>query len=85
MGNWARGALMAEAVKALPNEVQDNIELQIWNVKKIEGLNRQKALNVVRIPTMTINKRLAFESLIPDQEELLDVTREFLLEFNEGE
>lgn len=70
---------MADTVKDLPHKIKDEIELQIRDVFKLEGFNRQKALNVLRIPSMTINKMLVFENCVPDKEDLLDVMHEFLL------
>ena len=74
---------MAESVKALPNKILNDIELKIWNVCTMEGFNRKKALNVVRIPSLTINNQLAFEAIIPDDEELLDVMHKSLRDLTE--
>lgn len=74
---------MADAVRSLPDEIIDNVELKIRDVFTMEGLNRKKELNVLVIPSITINNRLAFETLIPDEEELIDVMHEFLQEVDE--
>lgn len=71
---------MIDAVKALPPKILDELELKIWNVTTVEGFNRKKELKVGRIPSLTINEQLAFESLIPHRKKLLNKIHEFLQE-----
>lgn len=75
---------MIDAVKALPPNILAELELKIWNVTTIEGFNRKKELKVGRIPSLTINEQLAFESLIPHRKKLLNKIQEFLQESDKG-
>lgn len=76
---------MIDAVKALPPKIQADLELKIWNVTTIEGFSRKKELKVGRIPSLTINEQLAFESLIPNRKILLSKIHEFLQESAQGQ
>ena len=69
---------MVQAVKALPREIQEIIELRLWNVLDAEGMQRKTALNAVCMPTMAMNNRLVFESYIPMREELIEAIQECL-------
>ena len=69
---------MVEAVKFLPPEVLDVVELKVWDITIPSGIERKAALNVVRMPTMAINGLLAFESSIPSEEELIEAIKEHL-------
>lgn len=62
---------MVEAVKALPPEIQENIELRVWNVKTREGIRRKQELGARCIPGIAVDCEMVFESTIPPQEELI--------------
>ncbi|MGB9802858.1 hypothetical protein [Desulfofundulus sp.] len=62
---------MAEAVRALPQEIQDGIEVLIWNVKSLEGINRKLELGARVIPAIALNNEVVYESTIPSQDELI--------------
>ncbi|MQL52724.1 hypothetical protein GFC01_10710 [Desulfofundulus thermobenzoicus] len=62
---------MAEAVKALPQEIQDLIEAHIWNVKTREGIERKAELKAKVIPSIALNGELVYESAIPPREDLI--------------
>lgn len=76
--------MMAESVKSLPKELLDNIDLQMVNVFTREGLDRQKELHVIRIPTITVNNMLAVETMIPVEDELIEIMHDFLEEFDKN-
>ncbi|MCR6544966.1 hypothetical protein [Dehalobacterium formicoaceticum] len=69
---------MADSVRSLPIEITDRITLQMRNCFTREGLDRKKELNVLVIPSITINEMLAFETQVPDEEELIEAMDEFL-------
>jgi len=71
---------MVDAVKALPQEIKNIIELRLWNVLEAEGMRLKMALNAVRMPTMAMNNRLFFESYIPVEEELIEAIQECFTE-----
>ena len=71
--------MMVEVVKDLPPNIQENIELKVWNVTTREGFDRKKQLKVVRIPSLTVNERVVFES-IPDGNQLAGKINGILLE-----
>lgn len=62
---------MAEAVRVLPQEIQDGIEVFIWNVKTLEGINRKLELGARVIPALALNNEVVYESTIPSQDELI--------------
>jgi len=69
---------MAESVKVLPPEIQDLIEVRIWNVKEPQGINRIKELGARVVPCIAINDEVVFQSGIPQEEELITAIRERL-------
>jgi hypothetical protein len=62
---------MVEAVEVLPPEIQGRIEVRIWNVKTLEGIRRRKEL-MAKVPSITLNDEVVFQSGIPEQQELID-------------
>ncbi|TEB12976.1 hypothetical protein Pmgp_00614 [Pelotomaculum propionicicum] len=62
---------MVESVKALPKEIQAMIELQVWNIERIDVINRKMSLRAKSIPSIAINQEMIFESTIPPQEDLI--------------
>jgi len=69
---------MVEVVKDLPPKLQDRIQLKVWNVTTREGFERKKTLKVIRIPSLTVNEQLVFDS-IPDGNQLEGRIWEILL------
>lgn len=61
---------MVEAVKVLPREIQDIIEVRTWNVKELEGIKRKAALQA-KVPSIAINGEVVFQSGIPVEEDLI--------------
>lgn len=62
---------MAESVKFLPPEIQDIIEVRVWNVKELPGIERKAALGARGIPSIAVGLEMVFESVIPTREDLI--------------
>ncbi|MEW6274740.1 MAG: hypothetical protein AB1556_06450 [Bacillota bacterium] len=60
-----------EAVKALPPEIREKIDLRVWNVKTREGIKRKSELGAKCIPGIAVDNEMVFESTIPAQEDLI--------------
>ncbi len=67
---------MAESVKALPNEIQDLIEVREWDMRTREGVVRFKQLKAKSLPSVALNDELVFEANIPPQEDLIQAIRD---------
>jgi hypothetical protein len=63
---------MAESVKVLPDNIQEIIEVQEWDMRTREGITRFKALKAKSLPSVALDGELVYESIIPMQEELID-------------
>ena len=66
---------MAEAVKVLPREIQDLMEVREWDMRTREGVNRFRELKARSLPSIALDEQLIYESLIPGQEELAEEIR----------
>ena len=62
---------MAESVKVLPEEIQQLIEVNEWDLRTREGVQRFRELKAKSLPTVALDEELVYESLIPMQEELI--------------
>jgi hypothetical protein len=62
---------MAESVKALPDSIQNMIEVQEWDMRTLEGVARFKELKAKSLPSIALDGDLVYESIIPMQEELI--------------
>jgi hypothetical protein len=62
---------MAESVKALPDNIQNMIEVQEWDMRTLEGVARFKDLKAKSLPSIALDGDLVYESIIPMQEELI--------------
>ena len=69
---------MVQSVKVLPKEIQECIEVRIWNVKELQGVKRKKEIGAKAVPSIAINEEVVFQSGIPQHEELIDAIRERL-------
>ncbi len=67
---------MVEAVKVLPQELQEVIEIRTWNVKKLEGIKKKRELRAKVVPSIGINGKIVFGSGIPEQDELIAAIKE---------
>ena len=61
---------MAQAVRDLPQEVHEMIEVREWDMRNPAHLEVFKAAKVKKLPSIAIGGELVFEALIPDREEL---------------
>jgi hypothetical protein len=62
---------MAESVKVLPDNIQNMIEVQEWDMRTLEGVARFKDLKAKSLPSIALDDELVYESIIPMQEELI--------------
>ena len=69
---------MVQSVKVLPKEIQEVIEVRLWNVKELQGIKRKKELRAKAVPSIAINEEVVFQSGIPQHEELIIAIRERL-------
>ena len=63
---------MAESVKVLPDNIQEIIKVQEWDMRTREGVERFRELKAKSLPSVALDGDLVYESLIPMQEELID-------------
>jgi hypothetical protein len=62
---------MAESVKVLPDNIQEIIKVQEWDMRTLEGVERFKDLKAKSLPSVALDGELVYESIIPMQEELI--------------
>ncbi len=62
---------MAESVKVLPEDIQQLIEVNEWDMRTREGVQRFKELKAKSLPSVALDGELVYEALIPMQEELI--------------
>ena len=62
---------MAESVKVLPDDIQEIIEVQEWDMRTREGVARFRELKAKSLPSVALDGELIYESIIPMQEELI--------------
>ena len=63
---------MAQAVRDLPQEIQAVIEVREWDMRTPDAVGVFKEKQIKKLPSIAIAGELVFESLIPDQEELVE-------------
>jgi hypothetical protein len=63
---------MLAAVADLPQDIKDKIDYHEWSLRNREGIEMFKKFNARSLPSIAINEKLCFESLIPTQEELIE-------------
>ncbi len=66
---------MAESVKALPEDIQQLIDVREWDMRTREGVNRFRELRAKSLPSVALDEDLVYEALIPPQEELVEEIR----------
>jgi hypothetical protein len=76
---------MAESVKVLPDNIQEIIEVQEWDMRTREGVERFRELKAKSLPSVALDGDLVYESLIPMQEELIDEILRRYKEKNQNE
>lgn len=62
---------MVAAVADLPKEIKDKIDYHEWSLRNREGIEMFKKFKARSLPSIAIDGKLCFESLIPTQEELI--------------
>jgi hypothetical protein len=75
---------MAESVRVLPEEIREIIEVQEWDMRTREGIQRFKELRAKSLPSVALDGDLVYEAIIPGQEELCDEIRRRYNEKNGG-
>ncbi len=63
---------MAESVKVLPDNIQEIIKVQEWDMRTLEGVRRFRELKAKSLPSIALDDELVYESIIPMQEELIE-------------
>ena len=63
---------MVQAVRDLPQEIQAIIEVREWDMHTPDAVKLFKERRVKKLPSIAVNHEMVFESLIPDQEELIE-------------
>ena len=63
---------MVQAVRGLPLEIQTIIEIREWDMRAPDAIRLFKENRIKKLPSIAIQGKPVFESLIPDQEELAD-------------
>ncbi len=76
---------MAESVKVLPDDIQKIIDVQEWDMRTREGVERFRELKAKSLPSVALDGELVYESLIPMQEELIDEISKRYQEKNQNE
>jgi len=66
---------MAESVRVLPEEIQELIHVQEWDMRTREGVQRFRELKARSLPSVALDGDLVYEAIIPMQEELCDEIR----------
>ncbi|MCJ8499585.1 hypothetical protein [Desulfatitalea alkaliphila] len=67
---------MAEAVKVLPDDIQQIITVDNWDMRTRQGVQRFRELKAKSLPSIALDGELVYESLIPMQEELIAAIRQ---------
>jgi hypothetical protein len=75
---------MAESVRVLPEEIREIIEVQEWDMRTRQGIQRFKELRAKSLPSVALDGDLVYEAIIPGQEELCDEIRRRYNEKNGG-
>ena len=76
---------MAESVKDLPEDIQDIIDVQEWDMRTREGVQRFRELKAKSLPSVALDEELMYEALIPMQEELIaEIRRRYKEKNQEG-
>ena len=62
---------MVQAVRDLPQEIQTIIKVREWDMRTPDAIRLFKENRIKKLPSIAIAGKPMFESLIPDQEELI--------------
>ena len=76
---------MAKSVKDLPKEILKYVDVYEWDMRTLAGNVRFRELKGSCLPSIALEDRLVYESLIPGQEELIaEIMRIWALKNNDG-
>ncbi|MGE5842294.1 MAG: hypothetical protein ACM335_08450 [Deltaproteobacteria bacterium] len=75
---------MAESVRALPQDIQNMMQVMEWDMRTLEGVRRFKELRARSLPSVALDGDLVYEAIIPGQEELSAEIRRRYEEKNRG-
>ena len=63
---------MVQAVRDLPQEIQAIIAVREWDMRTPDAVSLFKENRIKKLPCIAVQGKPVFESLIPDQEELVE-------------
>jgi hypothetical protein len=66
---------MAESVKVLPEQYQQMMDVHEWDLRTLEGVTRFKEIGAKSLPSIAMDGRVVYASIIPGQEDLGDEIR----------
>ena len=75
---------MAKSVRDLPEEIQALIEVRNWDMQSAEAREFCKTAGVRKLPSLAVDGNLVYESVIPDQDELIEQIRQSFREDQRG-
>lgn len=76
---------MAKSVQELPTEIKSFIEVHEWDMRTLEGNFRFRELKGRYLPSIALDEKIVYESIIPGQEELIaEITRLWQRKNNRG-
>ncbi len=61
---------MAESVKVLPEEYQEMMDVSEWDLRTLEGVTRFKEIGAKSLPSIAMDGKVVYSSIIPGQEVL---------------
>ena len=59
---------MAESVKALPQTYQKMMDVSHWDMRTLEGVKRFKEIGAKSLPSIALDNKIVYSSIIPGQE-----------------
>ena len=61
---------MAESVKVLPADIQNMIQVNEWDMRTLEGVERFQQIKAKSLPSIAMDGLVVYASIIPGQEKL---------------
>ena len=61
---------MAESVKVLPTDIQNMIQVNEWDMRTHEGVERFQQIKAKSLPSIAMDGVVVYASIIPGQEKL---------------
>ncbi len=75
---------MAESVKVLPEDIKAIIDVFEWDMRTREGVQRFRELKAKSLPSVALDGKLVWESIIPMQEEIIAKIQDLYRQKNQG-